>query len=268
MLIFLQLYDAVPFAGMPGWTVAAVIGVYVFSFFVRGAVGFGSAMPAVLLTSWLMPVHHSVILALLAGLVSQGQFLTQGVRDADWPVARSVIFALMISITVGVLLFERLDSDWLLLLLGLLCMALVSVGRPPMVDRFVTMWGPRAGIVAGGISGFVGTLVGAGGMYLLVVYLRHVCVQPDRLRATNIVVSAVFLAWRVFVAALAGLISLQILSEVIVLIPAIVFGGWLGALWFRSLDSAKFDQLLQAILLVASLGLVVRGGLRILLDAG
>lgn len=268
MLIFLQEHNAVPFAGMPGWTVAALIGAYIFSFFVRGAAGFGSAMPAVLLTSWLMPAHHAVILALLAGLVSQVQFVGQGVRNADWAVARSVVFALMISITVGVLLFERLDGDWLLLLLGVLCMALVAVGKPPMVEKFIAMWGSRAGIVAGGISGFVGTVVGAGGMYLLVVYLRHVCAFPAHLRATNIVVSAVFLTWRAFVAALAGLISLQILSEVVVLIPAIVFGGWLGARWFRSLDPARFGQFLQAVLLAASLGLVVKGGLRILSNAG
>ncbi|MEP3438791.1 MAG: sulfite exporter TauE/SafE family protein [Hoeflea sp.] len=268
MLTFLEAYDAVPFAGMPGWTVAAVIGIYVFSFFVRGAAGFGSAMPAVLLSSWLMPAHHAVILALLAGLVSQAQFLAQGVRGADWVVARSVVFSLMISITAGVLLFERLDADWLLLLLGLICMALVTVVRPPMVDRFVTVWGPGAGIVAGAISGFVGTVVGAGGMYLLVVYLRHVCTLPARLRATNIVVSAVFLAWRAFVAALAGLISLQFLSEVVLLVPAIVFGGWLGGRWFRSLDPVRFAQFLQVILSIASLGLVVRGGLRILSNAG
>ncbi len=225
-------------------------------------------MPAVLLTSWLMPAHHAVILALLAGLVSQGQFLVQGVRDADWSVARSVIVALMISIALGMLLFERLNGDWLLFLLGLICMGLVSAGKPPMVDRFVTMWGTRAGIVAGGISGFVGTVVGAGGMYLLVVYLRHVCTQANRLRATNIVVSAVFLAWRTFVAALAGLITLQILVEVAFLIPAIIFGGWLGTLWFRRLDPTKFGQFLQVFLLIASLGLVIRGGLRIVSNSG
>lgn len=264
---FLQAHDAVPFSGLPVWTVVAVVGIYVFSFFVRGAVGFGSAMPAVLLTSWLLPAHHAVILALLAGLASQGQFLAHGIRGADWTVARSVLVALMITITLGVVLFERLDADWLLLLLGLLCMGLVSLGRPPMVDRFVTMWGSRAGIVAGAISGFVGTVVGAGGMYLLVVYLRHVCPVPARLRATNIVVSAVFLAWRAIVAALAGLVTWQILSEVVVLIPAIVCGGWLGTRWFRSLDPVRFGQFLQAILLVASLGLVVRGGLRVLSGA-
>lgn len=268
MLRLLQTYDAVPFAGMSFWTVAAVFGVYVFSFFVRGAAGFGSAMPAVLLTSWLLPAHHAVILALLAGLVSQGQFFLQGVRDADWSVARSVILALMISITLGILLFERLDGDWLLFLLGLLCLVLVSAGKPPMVDKFVAMWGTRASIVAGGISGFVGTVIGAGGMYLLVVYLRHVCTQANSLRATNIVVSAVFLAWRAFVAGLAGLITLQILVEVAFLIPAIIFGGWLGSRWFRSLDPAKFGRFLQALLLVASLGLVVRGGLRILSNSG
>ncbi|WP_167767220.1 sulfite exporter TauE/SafE family protein [Jannaschia formosa] len=242
--------------------------VYIFSFFVRGAVGFGSAMPAVLLTSWLLPAHHAVILALLAGLVSQGQFLAQGIRGAEWPIARSVTLSLVGSITVGVLLFKRLDADWLLLLLGVLCFLLVLLGRPPVVDRTVRRWGRHAGAIAGGISGFVGTVIGAGGMYLLVVYLRHVCAGPAQLRATNIVVSAVFLFWRAVVAALAGLVTWQILSEVVVLLPAIIFGGWLGARWFRSLDAERFGQVLQAILLIASLGLVIRGGLRVMAGIG
>ncbi len=263
MLTFLESHGAIPFAGMPAWSVAAIMAVYMFSFFVRGAVGFGSAMPAVLLTSWLLAVHHAVILALLAGLVSQGQFLAQGIRGADWSIARSVTLSLLGSITIGVLLFQQLDADWLLLLLGVLCFLLVSLGRPPVVDGMVRRWGRHAGAIAGAISGFVGTVIGAGGMYLLVVYLRHVCVGPAQLRATNIVVSAVFLFWRALVVALAGLVTWQILAEVMALLPAIVFGGWLGTRWFRKLDAERFGQVLQAILLVASLGLVIRAGLRI-----
>lgn len=263
MLDFLEAHAAVPFAGLSGWTVLAVIGIYVFSFFVRGAVGFGSAMPAVLLTSWLLPAHHAVILAMMSGVVSQGQFLMQGVRGADWRVARSVVIALMVSITAGVLLFQQLDADWLLLLLGVVCMALIYFGRPSVISGFVGRLGAGAGFVAGAVSGFVGTVIGAGGMYMLVVYLRHVCPQPSRLRATNIVVSAIFLGWRVVVTVLAGLVSLQILAEVVILLPAIVFGGWLGSRWFRSVAPARFGQFLQLLLLVASFGLVVKGALRI-----
>ena len=66
-----------PFEGVPAWAIACVIASYFFGFFVRGAFGFGSNMPIVLLTTWLLGPHHAILLTAVAALAAQLHLLPQ-----------------------------------------------------------------------------------------------------------------------------------------------------------------------------------------------
>ena len=80
-----------PFADVPSWAIACVIASYFFGFFVRGAFGFGSNMPIVLLTTWLLGPHHAILLTALAAAAAQIHLLPQGIATADWRVSRQLI---------------------------------------------------------------------------------------------------------------------------------------------------------------------------------
>ena len=105
--------------------------------------------------------------------------------------------------------------------------------------------------------------VGAGANYLTVAYLRHACPTPAKLRATGFTLSTVSIIGRIIVTSIAGLISLQIIVETILLAPVVISGGWLGARFFRALPGNQFDRVFRVFLLVVAISVIVRGIIQI-----
>ena len=71
-------FDFVPFANLDGLSIAVVLAIYFLAYFIRGVLGFGSAMPAVLGSAWILPPHDAILLALLTSVFAQVQLLPQG----------------------------------------------------------------------------------------------------------------------------------------------------------------------------------------------
>ena len=78
--------DFIPFADLDGISVSILLLIYFLAFFIRGVLGFGSAMPAVLGSVWVLPAHDAVLLALLTSVFAQIQLLKAGeaVEYASW----------------------------------------------------------------------------------------------------------------------------------------------------------------------------------------
>ena len=98
--------------------VALVLVAHFVGFYIRGALGFGSNMPIVLLTTWVLGPHHAILLVALTSGIAQVHLLPQGFRDTDWHVARMLALGMMVGITLGIWVFAGIEADWLVLLLG------------------------------------------------------------------------------------------------------------------------------------------------------
>ena len=61
----LYLWFGQPFDGVSWASLAGIAVVYFLAFAARGAIGFGAIAPAIVLTSWLIPPHHAVLLAMI-----------------------------------------------------------------------------------------------------------------------------------------------------------------------------------------------------------
>ena len=72
-----------PFAGLEWWVIAAVSAIHLFGAFIRGAFGFGSNMPVVVLTTYLLGPHHAVVLALLTTVIAYVYAFRKGVFRFD-----------------------------------------------------------------------------------------------------------------------------------------------------------------------------------------
>lgn len=79
------------FAHVPLWAIACIFVSYFLGFFVRGAFGFGSNIPIVLLTTPILGPHHAIVLVAVAALISQIDLLPQGVHTANWQVSKPLI---------------------------------------------------------------------------------------------------------------------------------------------------------------------------------
>ncbi len=255
-----------PFEGVPAWAIACVIASYFLGFFVRGAFGFGSNMPIVLLTTWLLGPHHAILLTAVAALAAQLHLLPQGIATADWKVSRQLIVGMLVGVGAGTWLFIRLAEDWLTLVMGALIITIVVLDRTRAVDRFASGVDLRSPVVTTSLaagSACAGAVGGGGAMYLLSGFLKFVCASPSALRGTNLVVSGIFIFARIGFLSLAGLITPVLLIEAALLIPVVFLGTWAGTRFFRRAGPAGFYAALQTLLIAAALALIVKGAAQI-----
>ena len=85
MMPDLRPSDISLFEGLSAPAIAAVALVYFVAFSIRGVIGFGSAMPAVLFSSWILDPHHGVPLALTTGAAAQVQLMASATATGRWP---------------------------------------------------------------------------------------------------------------------------------------------------------------------------------------
>ena len=258
--------SALPFAGL-SWPALALVGAAFFlGFFVRGAFGFGSNLPIVVLTTWVLGPHHAIVLTVLTALAAQVHLFPQGLKTADWGVARPLVAGLVAGTAAGTWLFAVLPPDWLTLIMGVLIVVIVSTDRLGLLQRLVTRVDLRSPTLSAGlatVSGAAGTVSGGGGMYFLVVYLKLACATPLSLRGTSLFLSGIFQGGRAAFVAIAGFVSLQLLLETLALMPVVLLGTWTGTRFFQRATASRFYAGLQLVLLAAAAALIVRGTARL-----
>ena len=254
--------DLDPFSGIAWWGVAIVFAAQAFGSFIRGAFGFGSNLPVVLITTFVLGPHHAILLALLTTIAAQSNLLPSALKDADWQVARPLMAGLTAGTVLGTWLFTILSAQWLLLVLGILLTTIVLMDYFNLVQRFAARVDLRSARMASGFSfvgGTMGGISGAGAFYFLVVYLKHACATPAALRGTNVVLSVLVMCMRMIVVLLAGRITLTLVAEGLLLTPIVIAATWYGSRVFRASAPARFFAALQILLLAGAAALIIKG---------
>ena len=67
-----------------------IFNAYFIGFYIRGALGFGSNLPIVVMTAWVLDPHHAILLVALCSGIAQVQLLPQGFRHTDWAIVRMI----------------------------------------------------------------------------------------------------------------------------------------------------------------------------------
>lgn len=259
--------EFIPFAGIPLWAVGCVFAAHFIGFFIRGAFGFGSNMPIILMTTWLLGPHHAVVLVVVTASASQIHLLPQGMKTADWEVTRPLLAGMVVGVTVGTWVFTKLEADWLTLLMGGLITGIVVMDKLRLLERLTHLIDLRdrmVSMILALLSGLVGTISGGGGLYFLIVYLKLVCKTAAGLRGTNLILSGLFILVRVILLIGAGFVSWSVAVEALLLLPAVLLGTWSGTRGFHAIDSEKFFSALQIVLLTMAVALAVKGAFKLL----
>ena len=251
-----------PFADIAWWAIAIVFAAQAFGSFIRGAFGFGSNMPVVLITTFVLGPHHAILLALLTTIVAQTALLPSTLGDADWRVARPLMVGLTAGTVLGTWLFTILSAEWLVLVLGVLLGTIVLMDWLNVVQRVTARVDLRSGRLASGfafVGGTMGGISGAGAFYFLVVYLKHACSTAAALRGTNVVLSVLVMCMRIIVVLLAGRMTLSLIAEALLLVPLVLAATWYGSHVFRTSAPARFYAALQILLFAGAFSLVIKG---------
>jgi uncharacterized membrane protein YfcA len=262
LLNSLYIQGGQPFHDVPLAIVLAIAAIYFIAFTARGALGFGAVAPVVIITSLLIEPHHAVLLALVAGTLPQIQMLPEGIRDGDWQIARPVLATMIFAIPAGIWVFANMNTDWFTLVLGATLSILILADLTKLLERAlrgVDLRGPLTASSLAMVTGFLNGMAGAGGVVTLAVYLKHACRNHVSLRGTLVLIGTAMLCWRFTATGMAGLITLKLITEALVLVPIVYLGVWLGTRYFRSVTPERYHRLLQMVILLSALGLVIKG---------
>lgn len=250
------------FPDVPLWAIGCILVSYFFGFFVRGAFGFGSNIPIVLLTTPILGPHHAIVLVAVAAFISQIDLLPQGIHTADWRVSKPLVVGMLAGSALGTWLLTLWSAEWLTVTMGLLILAVVAMDRFQLLERLSTRVDLRSRGVTSAFAvtaGTVGTISGGGALYFLVAYLKLACRTAESFRGTNLVLSGFFMTGRIAFFMIAGLVTFKIIVEALVLIPAIFLGTWMGTRFFRTASPERFWAALQGLLVCGALVLVGKG---------
>ena len=251
-----------PFVDIPAWAIACVAVSQFAGFCIRGAFGFGSNLVIVLATTWLLGPHHAILLALLTAAVAQIHLLPQGLHTADWDVVRPLVAGMLIGTAAGVLIFKALAPEWLTLVMATLILGILLLDRfevLPRLARRVNLRSRALNTALAVFSGGVGTVSGGGGIYFLVVYLKLACRGPSALRGTNLVLSAGSQLARLTMFVTAGVFTGGMVSEALLLLPAVFLGTWAGTRFYRASSPERFYRGIQLVLVTGAIALLAKG---------
>jgi len=238
-------------------TVIFILTGAIFGGFINGLAGFGTSLFA--LGWWLqvMPPPAAVALSLAMSLISG----VQGV----WIVRHSInkrrlgrfLLPALIGIPIGVLLLDRIDADFLKLVVALFLIAygiffafrrkLPDLTKPtPILDRTV-----------GFLGGFFGAVAGLSGA-LPTVWLSLRPWPKTKRRALLQPFNMVVLGLAALLLAIKGTYDSNVFLAIAIATPAVLVSAQVGIFVFKRMNDADFRRLLIVLMLISGIVLLMR----------
>lgn len=232
------------------WITASVC-----AFFVKGLCGFANTLIFTSILSFAADNVNISPVELLLGYPTNLILVWQERKSVDWGVCLPLA-ALMIAGSVpGILFLKNADSGAIKIFFGAV---IIVVGLEMLTQEFRRKKAaPSKALlgVIGALSGFLCGLYGIGA--LLGAYMSRVTEDSGAFRANLCVVFFIESTLRVFLYALWGILTLDILKRALLLSPFMLAGLALGILASRALDETLAKKCVIVMLLVSGAALIL-----------
>ncbi|MCU7852124.1 MAG: sulfite exporter TauE/SafE family protein [Candidatus Thiodiazotropha sp. (ex Monitilora ramsayi)] len=226
------------------------------AYFVRGIVGFGSALVAVPLLALVMPITIVVpVIVLLDYLAS----MSHGIRHfkhIQWKDLFPLLPFTLVGILLALYLLKSLQPGMLTNSLGIfiICYAIYSLlPLPPL--RGSRSWA----IPLGTLTGLIGTLFGTGGPFT-VIYLGLRELGKSAFRGTIATFFAIDGGMRLIGFSVSGFYGRENLVFALVALPVMAIGLYAGGHIHTNLSRTAFVRLVAVILIGSGIALLMKRG--------
>ncbi len=244
-----------------GWGgVAFVAAMYFAGGFLKGLVGFALPLVAVAGSASVLDKNLAVAAIILPVFVTN---LFQALRGGLGPLLATakrftvLNLVLAVMIVVGAFVLPGLDDRIFFVLVGLVTFSAATIQLLGWRPRIPATRERAAGVVAGGIGGFIGGLSGIWGPPV-VLYLNALDVpKRDHMRATGLafLIGSTILLPAHFAT---GILDTETLPISLALLAPALFGMWLGRVAEGRLDAEAFRRATLIVLTLAGLNLLRR----------
>jgi len=229
------------------------------AFAVRSAAGFGAVLIAMPMLAFVLPVSTAVSITTALTAITSIHHLSRDWRRVAWRHFLIMAFYSAIGIGIGFYLINLLDERALRHGLGgfLIVYALyawATAGASPVLPA---RW--RCALAAGtGISGgLLGTLFGAGVGPIYVVYFNTLRMEREIFRVTMSTVVLLGGAARIAGYARMGFYEASSVMLIVIGLPLVAVGSWLGDRVIRRLDPRMFERLVGGLILLSGIALLL-----------
>jgi uncharacterized membrane protein YfcA len=239
---------------VPDAAIVATLGVLAASV-LRGFTGFGFGLAAVPLLSLALPpakvVPFVVVLQAVVGLAG----LPSAWHLTDWRAVRALSPGLVAGVPLGLLILIRVPANPVRLLIGLMIAgSVLLLWRGVRLPENPSKW---ATVLVGFVSGVMSGIASVGGPPI-VLYFLALAHPAAVIRASCVVyfMLSAFVSLAMMVSR--GLIDREIAHWVLLSIPVLTGGTWLGAWGFRHAQPHHHRQTAIAVLSLLSAVLIGR----------
>jgi uncharacterized protein len=258
----MTLFGIEAFPSLSPQLIGTLIFIYFGSAFVRGLLGFGAGAPTLLFSAFILPPHEAVILSVFISTFAMLTLMPSGLRYGEIRIASPIMIGFAAASILGVWAFANLRADWLTLVLGILLILATLSDLTDVMTRFaknLDITKPTVPLGLGFVSGFLGSIGGAGIGYFLSVYIRWATDTPEIFRGTNILVSTFTNVWRVVWFAVFGLLAWHYAVALVFFAPAVLAGNFIGAKAAGRLSPERYFRVFQFVLLIGAIILTLKG---------
>jgi len=215
--------------------------------------GFGSGLIAVGALALVFPdIRDVVVLLLLVNLPAEVWVTWKTRADIRWRPIAVLGTGIALGIPVGAIILRNSEPGFILTVLGVFLMVVgaIFLRLPAAGKTSLPVWAaPPTGLVSGLLTGMFGT----GGPPLIIWY--HLT-APDKaaFRGNLMTIFLLMTLVRVPSYAVAGMITPRHLFSMVVVMPAVLTGAWIGNRLHLDVSEIWFRRLVSALLVI--LGLV------------
>lgn len=245
-------------AGLPLWEIAAASCVLSIAGIVRGFSGFGFSMVAVTALSLLRPPAEIIPMVMLLEVAASANLLTSGWRDADWGSLAWLLAGMVVATPLGVLVLARVAPTPMRIVVSLLVLA-AAIG-------LLSGWrmrrtpGALATLATGALAGFLNGAASIAGPPVIVFYLS----SPAAMHVSRASLIAFFVGCDIVAlgaGGACGLVTMQTWYRAACFLLPVAAGVVIGNHGFRRIRPDAFRRLVLLILMVLSLGGLLRAAL-------
>lgn len=228
--------------------------VFLLAGFVQGLTGFGSALVAIPLLSFILDIKTAVPLCMLNGLIITSYLAFTLRRHLDKDKILPLLIGALPGIAVGVYLLKEVDAGHIryaigALLIGYSLYNIIITPRP--IDP-----GKTWGYIAGFLTGAIGAAFSAGGPPAI-IYTTLTSWKKEEIKATLTGFFVVNSSITVLVHALSGITTMETMKIFAVTAPFVLIGTTIGSFVSGRINRKMYLQIIYLFLIVMGILMIL-----------
>lgn len=234
----------------------AYLPIIFFAYIIFGLSGFGTTLIAAPWLSLYLPLNHIIPIIVILDAIASFKNWYQSQQHVQYLQVKRLFPFMLVGATIGIYLLAYGQPKFLLLCMAIFCIG-YSVYQLLKKTAPIQNNPPYLATVTGFFGGLFGALFGSGG-FLYALFLQRNLDQKIQIQSTQSVLISLSTSVRLILCLILGLYSFNLLLLVILLIPSMLLGTYIGRKMMTKMSLTHFNQLIYILVFCSGISLLFR----------